>query len=98
MALTVTHSKTLVAPDSGVQDKVYGVDYVSPTSHTLSGVASLAQGGTGNATGTATVNANLTGPITSTGNATAVASQTGTGSKFVMDTAPSINDLRGVSR
>jgi hypothetical protein len=35
-----------------------------------------------------TTNANLTGPITSTGNATAIASQTGTGTKFVMDTSP----------
>ncbi len=33
-------------------------------------------------------NANLTGPITSGGNATAIASQTGTGTKFVVDTAP----------
>ncbi len=37
-----------------------------------------------------TTNANLTGPITSVGNATAVASQTGTGTKFVMDTAPTL--------
>lgn len=35
-------------------------------------------------------NANLSGPITSSGNTTAVASQTGTGSKFVMDTAPTL--------
>ena len=33
---------------------------------------------------------NLTGPITSTGNATAIASQTGTGTKFVMDTSPTL--------
>jgi phage-related tail fiber protein len=48
---------------------------------------------TGNLTGnasTVTTNANLTGPITSVGNATSVASQTGTGSKFVMDTSPTI--------
>ncbi len=47
-------------------------------------------GGTGNTTGTATVNANLTGPITSVGNATSVASQTGTGSTFVMKASPSL--------
>jgi hypothetical protein len=35
-------------------------------------------------------NANLTGPITSVGNATSVASQTGTGTKFVMDTDPTL--------
>jgi hypothetical protein len=39
---------------------------------------------------TVVTNANLTGPITSVGNATAVASQTGTGSKFVMDTSPTL--------
>lgn len=39
---------------------------------------------------TVTTNANLTGPITSVGNATAVASQTGTGTKFVMDTSPTL--------
>jgi len=33
---------------------------------------------------------NLTGPITSVGLATSVASQTGTGSKFVMDTSPTL--------
>lgn len=49
---------------------------------------SVDSGGTGNSTGTATINANLTGPITSVGNATSVASQTGTGTKFVMDTSP----------
>lgn len=38
----------------------------------------------------ATTNANLTGPITSVGNATAIASQTGTGTKFVVDTSPTI--------
>jgi len=35
-------------------------------------------------------NANLTGPITSSGNATSIASQTGTGTKFVVDTSPTL--------
>ena len=39
---------------------------------------------------TVTTNANLTGVITSSGNATSIASQTGTGSKFVVDTSPTI--------
>ena len=46
-----------------------------------------------NTTGTAanvTTNANLTGPITSVGNATSIASQTGTGTKFVVDTSPTL--------
>jgi len=43
-------------------------------------------------------NSNLTGPITSSGNTTAVASQTGTGSKFVMDTAPTlVNPVLGIA-
>jgi hypothetical protein len=33
---------------------------------------------------------NLTGPIISTGSATAIASQTGTGTKFVVDTSPTL--------
>ncbi|MBP7662279.1 MAG: hypothetical protein KA770_00220 [Shewanella sp.] len=37
---------------------------------------------------TVTTNANLTGVITSSGNATSITSQTGTGSKFVVDTSP----------
>lgn len=36
---------------------------------------------------------NLTGPITSVGLATSIASQTGTGTKFVVDTGPSISSL-----
>lgn len=40
--------------------------------------------------GHVTTNANLTGPITSSGNATSIASQTGTGSKFVVDTSPTL--------
>jgi hypothetical protein len=44
---------------------------------------------TGNAA-TVTTNANLTGPITSSGNTTSIASQTGTGTKFVMDTSPNL--------
>lgn len=38
----------------------------------------------------ATVGGNLTGPITSVGNATSIASQTGTGTKFVVDTSPTL--------
>lgn len=40
--------------------------------------------------GSTTTNANLTGPITSVGNATSIASQTGTGTKFVVDTTPTL--------
>ncbi len=44
---------------------------------------------TGNAA-TVTTNANLTGVITSSGNTTSIASQTGTGTKFVVDTSPTL--------
>lgn len=39
---------------------------------------------------TVTDNANLTGVITSVGNATSIASQTGIGTKFVVDTSPTL--------
>jgi len=39
---------------------------------------------------TVTTNANLTGPITSVGNTTSIASQTGTGTKFMVDTDPAL--------
>ena len=49
----------------------------------------LNQNTTGSAA-TVTTNANLTGVITSVGNATSIASQTGTGTKFVVDTSPTL--------
>ncbi len=44
----------------------------------------------GGSAGSVTTNANLTGVITSVGNATSIASQTGTGTKFVVDTSPTL--------
>lgn len=75
-----------VTPDGGFTP----VEAVNISS---TGVATFAQTISGSITGnaaTVTTNANLTGPITSVGNATSVASQTGTGSKFVMDTSPTL--------
>lgn len=47
MSLTVvtTHTKTLLVPDTGTEDKVYGQDYVSASSHSsaVAGTASPAQ-------------------------------------------------------
>ena len=48
MTLSVTHSKTLIAPDTGLEDKVYGVDYVSTGSHTVTGSVDLTADVTGN--------------------------------------------------
>lgn len=49
----------------------------------------LNQNTTGNAA-TVTTNANLSGAITSSGNVTSITSQTGTGTKFVVDTSPTL--------
>lgn len=77
---------------------IAGTDYVlpggalgTPSSGTLTNCTfpTLNQNTTGNAA-TVTTNANLTGVITSVGNATSIASQTGTGTKFVVDTSPTL--------
>jgi hypothetical protein len=66
---------------------------VNNTTQTFSGTKTFSSTITGSISGnaaTVTTNANLTGPITSVGNATSIASQTGTGTKFVVDTSPTI--------
>lgn len=67
------------------------------TGSTFTGILPIANGGTGNTTGTAKINANLTGPITSSGNATSIASQTGTGTTFVMSVAPTLTGITTVA-
>lgn len=64
---------------------------ISGNAATVTTNANLTGGVTsvGNAA-TVITNANLTGPITSSGNATSIASQTGTGTKFVVDTSPAL--------
>lgn len=74
--LVFNTSPTLVTPLLG-----------TPTSGVLTNCTGTASGLTA---GTVTTNANLTGPITSSGNTTSIASQTGTGSKFVVDTSPTL--------
>lgn len=59
----------------------------TPSSGTATNLTGTASGLTA---GNVTTNANLTGPITSVGNATSIASQTGTGTKFVVDTSPTV--------
>lgn len=75
-AVVLATSPTLVTPLLG-----------TPTSGVLTNCTGTAAGLTA---GSVTTNANLTGPITSVGNATSIASQTGTGSKFVVDTSPTL--------
>lgn len=100
-----TYYLTYVSATSGnLQEKVNSGTSINPSTNTLTTstvVANLTGNVTGNCTGssgsctgnsaTVTTNANLTGPITSVGNATSVASQTGTGTKFVMDTNPTFS-------
>jgi hypothetical protein len=67
------------------------INLVSGKSFYINGTAVLSATALGNGISvTATTNANLTGVITSIGNATSIASQTGTGSKFVVDTSPTL--------
>jgi hypothetical protein len=79
-AITITTSITGILKGDGtaISAATSGTDYVVPSGSI-----------TGNAA-TVTTNADLTGVITSTGNATVIASQTGTGSKFVVDTSPTL--------
>jgi len=69
-------SPTLVTPALGTPSALVGTN--------ITGTAA------GLTAGAVTTNANLTGPITSVGNATSIASQTGTGTKFVVDTSPTL--------
>lgn len=73
---------------SGLFGAVSGANLTNLTASNISaGTAGINI--TGNAA-TVTTNANLTGVITSVGNATSIASQTGTGTKFVVDTSPTL--------
>lgn len=78
MAVTVTHSKTLSSPDSGVEDKVYGSDYVSATSHTVTGLGTLAtQSGTFSGTSSGTNTGDQTNITGNAGTVTTNANLTG---------------------
>jgi hypothetical protein len=94
ITLAGTDSTTITLPaTTGTVALNNQIHYIGTTSIAINR-ASLAQTLTGvsidgNAA-TVTTNANLTGVITSTGNATVIASQTGTGSKFVVDTSPTL--------
>jgi hypothetical protein len=74
--LVFSTSPTLITPALGTPSALVGTN--------ITGTAS------GLTAGNVTTNANLTGPITSIGNATSIASQTGTGTKFVVDTSPTL--------
>lgn len=86
-------NKTLVAPALGTPASGIATNLTGTASGLTAGnvtLSNLSGTASGLTAGNVTTNANLTGPITSSGNTTAVASQTGSGSKFVMDTSPSL--------
>lgn len=72
-------------PSTGV---ITATGFSGPLTGNVTGNCSGSSGSTTGNAATVTTNANLTGPITSVGNATSIASQTGTGTKFVVDTSP----------
>ena len=97
----------LQSDDIGIRSWVSPSTYIGTTSIslgrtsaplTLSGVSIIGNALTANTANNVVTNANLTGPITSVGNATTIASKTGTGTKFVMDTSPTlITPILGVA-
>lgn len=98
---TGTWQGTIVAPayggtgtNNGANNLTVGASASVSGTNTGDKTITLTGGVTGSGTGsfaaTVVTNANLTGPITSVGNATSIASQTGTGTKFVVDTSPAL--------
>jgi hypothetical protein len=78
-AVTLTNSAVIGKVLTGYTS---GAGTVTSTDNILQAIQKL--------NGNNATNANLTGPITSVGNATSIASQTGTGTKFVVDTSPTL--------
>ena len=78
-AVTLTNSAVIGKVITGY---VSGAGTVAATDSILQAIQKL--------NGNTSISANLTGPITSVGNATSIASQTGTGTKFVVDTSPTL--------
>ena len=78
-AVTLTNSAVISKVITGFTS---GAGTVAATDSILQAIQKL--------DGNNSTNANLTGVITSVGNATSIASQTGTGTKFVVDTSPTL--------
>ena len=91
----VDNSPTLITPNLGTPSVLVGTNITGTAAGLTAGNVTTNANLTGmvtsvgNAT-TVVTNANLTGVITSVGNATSIASQTGTGTKFVVDTSPTL--------
>lgn len=101
-ATTSAQLAAIISDETGTGSLVFATSptFITPALGTpASGVATNLTGtAAGLTAGSVTTNANLTGPITSVGNATSIASQTGTGTKFVVDTSPTlITPILGVA-
>ena len=86
-ATTITASSTIAATGAVTGSNLSGTNTGDQTITLTGGVTGS---GTGSFAATVVTNANLTGVILSSGNATSIASQTGTGTKFVVDTSPTL--------
>ena len=86
-AAKVSTTKLYFNPSTGL---LTATGFAGPLTGNVTGNCSGSSGSCSGNASTVTTNANLTGPITSVGNATSIASQTGTGTKFVVDTSPTI--------
>jgi hypothetical protein len=86
-ATTVTATSTIAATGAVTGSNLSGTNTGDQTISLTGGVTGS---GTGSFAATVVTNADLTGVITSVGNATSIASQTGTGTKFVVDTSPTL--------
>lgn len=90
-ATTVTGTGVLTALGINVGSAGAFVTFNGALGTPSGGVATNLTGtASGLTAGNVTTNANLTGPISSSGNTTSITSQTGTGTKFVVDTSPTI--------
>ena len=93
--IVVDDSPTLITPNLGTPSTLVGTNITGTAAGLTAGTVTTNANLTGMVTsvGNATTvitNADLTGVITSVGNATSIASQTGTGTKFVVDTSPTL--------
>lgn len=87
LPVKVSSTKLSFVPSTGI---LTSTGFAGPLTGNVTGNVSGSSGSTTGNAATVTTNANLTGVITSVGNATSIASQTGTGTKFVVDTSPTL--------
>jgi hypothetical protein len=89
IGMTVAHLPATGVAGGSMIWATDGAPGTAPCTGSSTGAMAFYMNGAWNCGSTVT-NANLTGPIASVGNATSIASQTGTGTKFVVDTSPTL--------